>query len=141
MDNSQNHIGYFHQMPVTDKHLSVELNSDFSLPDYQPEIRRLLSTRVNIIPPSEYADNGGASFEGTVNYKILYLGADGKLYSTSLSDKYSFSIPIDFNSHSIFAGGKSVQVCANASNAQNTCIIGNHRNAASHCSRDLLINE
>lgn len=101
MDNSQNHIGYFPQMPVTDKHLSVELNSDFSLPDYQPEIRRLLSTRLNIVPPSEYADNNGASFEGTVNYKILYLGADGKLYSASLSDKYSFSIPLDFNSHSI----------------------------------------
>lgn len=101
MENSQNNIGYFPQMPVGDKHLSAELNSDFSLPDYQPEIRRLLSTRATILPPSEYADNGRSSFEGEVVYKILYLGADGKLYSAHLSDKYSFEMPLEFNSHSV----------------------------------------
>lgn len=98
MDNSQNNIGYFPQMPVCDKHLSVELNSDFSLPDYQPEIRRLLSTRATVLSPNEYIGNSEAELSGEIIYKILYLGADNKVYSALLSDKYSFTAPLEFNS-------------------------------------------
>lgn len=101
MDNSQNNIGYFPQMPVCDKHSSVELNSDFSLPDYQPEIRRLLSSRAIILPQSEYIGNGNAEASGEINYKITYLGADGSIYCANLSDKYSFSSPLEFNLHNV----------------------------------------
>ena len=101
MDNSQNNIGFFPQMLICDKHSSVELNSDFSLPDYQPEIRRLLSTRAIILPPSEYIGNGNAEFGGEICYKITYLGADGSIYCASLSDKYGYSAPLNFSSHSV----------------------------------------
>ncbi len=98
---SQNNTGYFTQMPVCDKHLSIEVNSDFSLPDYQPEIRRLLSSRVCVLPPSEYLGGGNAEVSGELSYRILYLGADGRLYSASLGDTYSFSVPFEYDSHSI----------------------------------------
>lgn len=101
MDISQNNIGYFPQMPICDKHTTVELNSDFSLPDYQPEIRRLLTTRALILPQSEYVGNGNAEIQGEVSYKITYLGADGEIYCASLSDKYGFSAALDFSSHSV----------------------------------------
>ncbi len=101
MENSQNNIGYFPQMPVCDKHSSVELNSDFSLPDYQPEIRRLLSTRVVFLPHNEYIGNGNAEISGDINYKITYLGADGSIYCTTLSDKYGFNAPLNFNLHNV----------------------------------------
>ncbi len=101
MDISQNNIGYFPQMLICDKYSSVELNSDFTLPDYQPEIRKLLSTRAVILPQSEFLSNGNAEIQGEVNYKITYLGADGGLYCSTLSDKYSFSSSLDFNSYSV----------------------------------------
>lgn len=101
MNNSNNNIGYFPQMPVCDKHFFTDLSADFSLPDYQPEIKRLLSTRISILPPSEYIGNGNASLSGEVNYYILYLGADNKLYSTKLTDTYSFEVPFEFNSHCV----------------------------------------
>ena len=101
MENSQNNIGYFPQMPVCDKHSAVELNSDFSLPDYQPEIRRLLSTRVVFLPHNEYIGNGNAEISGEINYKITYLGADGSIYCTTLSDKYGFNAPLNFNLHNV----------------------------------------
>lgn len=100
MDTSQNNIGYFPQMLICDKHSSVELNSDFTLPDYQPEIRRLLGVRTIIPPQNEYIGNGNAEFSGEICYKITYLGADGGLYCANLSDKYSFNASLDFNSHS-----------------------------------------
>ena len=101
MDISQNNTGYFPHMPVCDKYSLLELNSDFSLPDYQPEIRRLLSTRALILPHNEYLGNGNAEIEGEISYKITYLGADGAIYCTTLSDKYGFSAPFDFNSHNV----------------------------------------
>lgn len=101
MENSQNNIGYFPQMLICDKHSSVELNSDFTLPDYQPEIRRLLLTKATILPQSEYIGNGNAEINGEINYKITYLGADGGVYCATLSDKYGFSASLDFNSHSV----------------------------------------
>ena len=54
MNSSQNELGYFPQMPVCDKHLSSELNSDFTLPDYKCEIIRLLSVVASVVPPAQY---------------------------------------------------------------------------------------
>lgn len=101
MNSFQHELGYFPQMPLSDKHLTSELSSDFTLPDYKCEIRRLLSTSATIIPPSDYLGNGGAQLDGDVLYKILYLGADGELYSVMLSDKYSFKIPLEFGFHNV----------------------------------------
>ena len=101
MDISQNNIGYFPEVLICDKHSSVELNSDFTLPDYQPEIRKLLSTRATILPQSEFLGNGNAEIQGEVNYKITYLASDGGLYCCTLSDKYGFTSSLDFTSHSV----------------------------------------
>lgn len=121
--SSQNNTGYFPQMPICDKLLSVEVNSDFSLPDYQPEIRRLLSSRVSVLPPSEYIGNGNASLSGEVSYRILYLGADGKLYSATLGDSFSVSVPFEFDSHSINTDDVTL-ICAVQSDSVNTRVLG-----------------
>lgn len=101
MDFSQNQLGYFPQMPVCDKRMTVELNSDFSLPDYNSEIRRLLLCRAYVKPESEYIGNSNAEIRGEVLYRVLYLGADGKLYSADMSDNYSLSVPLDFSSYCV----------------------------------------
>ena len=41
MDNSHNNIGLFPEMPICDEVLHTEINSDFTLPDYKSEIRKL----------------------------------------------------------------------------------------------------
>ena len=113
-------------MPVCDKHLHVELNSDFSLPDYKSEIRRLLWTRACVIPPSEYVGNGSATLSGEIQYKILYLGADGGLYSATLSDSYSIDAPFEFNAHSV----NTDDVCVFAfclTDSVNTRVLGPRR--------------
>ena len=91
-----NQTGFISQSPVSQKSSFVELSSDFSLPDYQPEIRRLLSTRVNVLPPSEYIGNDNAEFSGEIIYRILYTGNDGGLYSASMTDTYTFSSPLEY---------------------------------------------
>ena len=120
MANSNNNIGYFPQMPVCDKHFFSELSSDFSLPDYQPEIKRLLSTRISLLPPSEYLGNSNASLSAEAHYHVLYLGADNKLYCLKLTDNYSFDVPFEFNSHCVDTDSVSIipHSCAESVNVR-----------------------
>lgn len=96
MDNLQNNIGFFPQMPVCDRRLSSEISSDFTLPDYKSEIKRLLCSHAIVMPPNEYIGNGSAEINGEVLYRVLYLGADGELYNALLNDKYSIAVPLEF---------------------------------------------
>lgn len=101
MDNSKTNIGLFPQMPVCNEILHADVSSDFTLPDYKSEIRKLISTKVKILPPKEYIGNNGASLEGELIYKVLYIGADSSLYSATLTDKYKFDATFQFDSHAL----------------------------------------
>lgn len=75
-----------------DKTASFELNGEISLPDYLGEVSRLLWVRPTILPPTRFLNGESAELSGRVSYSALYAGADGKLYSTTLEDTYSFSV-------------------------------------------------
>lgn len=72
-----------------------DLASDFSLPDYQPEIKRLLRVRATVAPPDKYIGVGNAEFSGIIEYCILYAGNDGSLYCVTQSEEYRFSTPVE----------------------------------------------
>lgn len=80
---------------LCDRRIVTEVTSDFSLPDYQPEIKRLLQVRAKVSPTDKYVGAGEAEFSGTVGYTILYTGNDGALYCTSQIGEYRFSIPME----------------------------------------------
>ncbi|MBQ7379914.1 MAG: DUF3794 domain-containing protein [Clostridia bacterium] len=83
------------QIPLSDKTVLTEVAGDFSLPDYQPEIKRLLRIRPCVLPPSHYAGAGNAEFSGTLDYYVLYMGNDGGLYCAPLHTEYGISVPFD----------------------------------------------
>ncbi len=83
------------RIPVSDRMLTTELSEDFTLPDYQPEIRRLLRIDVTLTPPARYIGANGAEFSGNANYDVLYAGGDGQLYTSRLSSEYGFEAPFD----------------------------------------------
>ena len=83
------------QTVVADRALSIELSEDFSLPDYQPEMKRLQRVKVTVMPPDVYIGSSGAECSGGVDYCIYYSGNDGALYCTSQSGSYRFTLPMD----------------------------------------------
>ena len=99
MDNSYNNAGYLCTIPLTDARQSVEIGADYTLPDYLPEIRRLLGAHSCVRPRSQFSSNGSLTLDGNVTHKILYLGADGLMWSATLTDKYECSFPLSFDSH------------------------------------------
>ncbi len=76
------------QVPILDKVLTTEVSGDYSLPDYQPEIKRLLRIGVNVLPPNRFAGSNGTELGGTMDYYVLYMGHDGGIYCAPLSAEY-----------------------------------------------------
>ena len=83
------------QEMLCDRSVMTELASDFSLPDYQPEIKRLLRITATVSPADQYIGAGNAELSGTVDYHILYAGNDGELYCANQTGDYRFSCPIE----------------------------------------------
>lgn len=83
------------QMPGCDKTLTTEVNGDFSLPDYQPEIKRLLRIDTTCLPPTRYNGGGSIDLGGSVDYFVLYMGNDDQLYCAPLSSDYRMTVPVD----------------------------------------------
>ena len=93
MELNQNIEGL--QIPLCNKTVLTEVAGDFSLPDYQPEIKRLLRIRPCVLPASHYAGAGNAEFAGTLDYYVLYMGNDGGLYCAPLHTEYLISAPFE----------------------------------------------
>ncbi len=83
------------QLCICDRAASGELNMEYSMPDYKPEIKRLLRVGVTLMPPAAYAGAGNAEMSGTARFDILYAAPDGMLYSDSVSETYDLSVPLD----------------------------------------------
>ena len=59
---------------MLDRTTVCELNDDFTLPDYMPQIGRVISVEGCAAPPSRYVGAGVAEFAGAVRYRLLYEG-------------------------------------------------------------------
>ena len=86
------------QAPICDRQTVTELSSDFTLPDYQPEIKRLLRIRAVVTRVDKYIGVGSAEFSGAVDYGILYSASDGGLYCANENCEFQFSVPIEMAS-------------------------------------------
>ena len=80
---------------TTDTTATHEISEEFNLPDYIPEVRKMLTVRAGVLPESKYlADKGSGSqldFGGTVTYLVIYTDDEGNLCSTPLSSAYEAS--------------------------------------------------
>ncbi len=83
------------QVPICNRTQNTEVTADISLPDYQPEIKRLLRIRATVHPADKYIGAGNTECSGTVDYVILYAGNDNSLYSVSKTEEYRFSVPLE----------------------------------------------
>lgn len=79
---------------VYDSDITSEIAEDFTLPDYLPEVRRLLRVTPSFSCPSGYTGSSDAEFAGNVNLNVLYVGSDGKPAAADLSSSYEVSAQV-----------------------------------------------
>ncbi len=71
-----------------------EAQGDFTLPDYMPQIRKIVRIDTTVIPSGKFIASNRAEFAGIVAYNLVYSDEEGALASTSLSSDYEFSVPM-----------------------------------------------
>lgn len=79
---------------VYDSDVNSEIAEDFTLPDYLPEIRRLLRVTPSFSCPSGYTGSTDAEFAGNADWSVLYVGGDGKPATANLSSSYEVTAPV-----------------------------------------------
>lgn len=87
------------------KVFTSEMSKDYSLPDYQPEIKRLMKISANVLPPKMDFGMDDAVFSGNIDYYVLYLGVDNQMYCAPISDEYSVNMPLDADRTGDFSDG------------------------------------
>ena len=75
-----------------DTGLPHETSEDFTLPDYMPEVRRIVSCSASPLPENKYVEGNDVVLSGVVNFTVLYIGEDGKLNAAHLTSEYDVSI-------------------------------------------------
>ena len=82
-------------MSMCERKVPCDISNEFTMPDYKPEIRRVLHVTSVISQPTRYINSNVAEFNGNIDYNVLYVGADGELHSMPFSAEYSFEVPVD----------------------------------------------
>ena len=101
MEKQKHDTSAYMQVPLGEKNVVTEISGDFTLPDYQPEIKRLLRVSASILPPSKYVGDSEAELAGGIDYYVLYTGSDNQVYCAPLSSEYKISVPMDKNELSL----------------------------------------
>ncbi len=93
------------QTLLCDKQEMSEVTAEVSLPDYRPEVKRLVRVSATVTPPARYVGAANTELSGSVDFCILYTGNDGALYSTSHTSEYRIGIPVDLPSDALLGEG------------------------------------
>ena len=83
------------QLELCSKTVSCEISDDIIIPDYLPELRRLLRVSVRLPEPSRYLGGDVAELSGNVSWCVVYVGSNGELKSTDHSSPYELSTELD----------------------------------------------
>jgi len=83
------------QIPVCNKTVVSDISEDFTLPDYLPEIRRLLRITPRVQIPARYISSSLSEFSGNVNWSVLYVTSDGELACAELFSPFEVSAEYD----------------------------------------------
>ena len=73
--------------------LAAECRVEHTLPDYLPEIRRLLRVTARPIAVGRYLERDRAEFSGAVAYTVVYTDGEGKPAAVTLNGEYTLHCP------------------------------------------------
>ena len=94
--NTEREGRQFMSVIKSDTSFGKEAAGDFSLPDYMPEIKRLLFVSAKALPEGKFLNGGALELDGTVAYTAVYVGDDGSLTAAPLTAEYTADTSLPF---------------------------------------------
>ncbi len=71
-----------------------DVSEEFTLPDYIPEVRRIVGVRAVATLDGKYLTGNELEADGGVTYTVLYVSGEGGLCQTSQTSSYTGKIPL-----------------------------------------------
>ncbi len=71
----------------------TDVSEDFTLPDYHPEIRRIVGVRAAALIDGKYLSGDDLEADGSVVYTVSYSDADGRLNEVTETSSFTGRIP------------------------------------------------
>ncbi len=71
-----------------------ESSSEYILPDYLGDVRKILSVSASATPAGKFVSDGEMHISGVVNYNIMYSDSENKLSNIETSSDYDISIKV-----------------------------------------------
>jgi len=87
-----------------------DVSEEFSLPEYEPEIKKILRVSARVLPAGKYVGSGRAEFAGTVAYGLIYVGAENEIACVDLSSDYEFAVPCASGEPAVYADTRADSV-------------------------------
>ena len=69
----------------------TDTSADYSLPDYNGDIKRVLYTSAEVSPASRFNEGDSINASGIVTYDIIYLNSDNEIDHITFSSDYDVS--------------------------------------------------
>lgn len=76
-----------------------ESGTEYVLPDYMGDIKKLLSSEARAIPTGKFVGEGSIEVSGSVEYDLLYVDTDGKLTAVNASSDFTENFSLDTDVH------------------------------------------
>ncbi|MBQ1261253.1 MAG: DUF3794 domain-containing protein [Clostridia bacterium] len=71
-----------------------ESSADYTLPDYNGDIKKVIYTSATAIPNAKYADGDTVSASGVVSYDMIYLDSEDRMNRISYTSDYDFDVKL-----------------------------------------------
>lgn len=76
-----------------------ESTSEYILPDYLGDVKKLLLTTARVIPSGQFESEGETECAGIVAYDVVYLDSENKLSAANFTSDYDFNFTKDSESY------------------------------------------
>jgi len=70
----------------------AETQTEYTLPDYNPDVRKILFTSAEVQPSGKYVSDGEIEFSGIIVYNLVYSDVENNIFSTSFSSDYDYTV-------------------------------------------------
>ncbi len=103
-----------------------ELATEYTLPDYLPDIVKLLRVSASASSPAKYINGDSAEYDGSVIYNVTYATGEGEIKNARIKEDFSGVIQ--------FTGAENADICDIRSVAENAvCRLGSPRKLTLKC--------
>lgn len=77
----------------------TETGADYSLPDYNGDVRKILFTEASVRPSGSFENGDNIGFSGIIVYNLIYFDSENRVNSVSFTSDYDLSVKCDSDNY------------------------------------------